>query len=100
MTAVDTHVLGDYLFDYCKSLWSEEIKVEPVPWVIFKAHDGCSELRDNFFRSYHSAIFRFVDSDNYKIEFDEKSLKNKWSHKRNELFYFIFNSGVTKKYTS
>lgn len=77
MVAVNTHVLGDYLFDYCKSLWSEEIKVEPIPQVIFKAHDGCSELREKFHRSYHSAIFKFIDNDIYDIEFDEKNIKNK-----------------------
>lgn len=77
MTAANTHILGDYLVDYCKSLSYEEIKVEPIPRVIFEAHDGCSELRDKYYRSYHSAVFKFIDDDNYKIEFDEKNSKYK-----------------------
>lgn len=77
MIAVNTHVIGHYLFDYCKSLWNEEIKVEPIPRIIFKAYDGCKTLRETYFRSYHSAVFKIIDNDNYTIEFDEKKAKNK-----------------------
>lgn len=76
MTAVDTHFLGDYLNDYCKSL-VEEIEIEPIPRIIFDAYDGCSKLRSNYYRSYQSAVFRIVDDENYTIEFDEKNATNK-----------------------
>lgn len=77
MTAVKTHVIGHYLYDYCKSLTCEEIKVEPIPQIIFEAYDGCKELKTKYFRSFHSAVFRILDDDNYTIEFDEKNAKNK-----------------------
>lgn len=77
MIAVRTHVIGHYLFEYCKSLTCEEIKVEPIPRIIFEAYDGCKKLREKHFRSYHSAVFKIIDNDNYTIEFDEKKAKNK-----------------------
>lgn len=77
MIAVNTHVIGNYLFDYCKSLTCEEIKVEPIPQIIFEAYNGCSKLRETYYRSYHSAVFKIVGNDKYTIEFDEKKAKNK-----------------------
>lgn len=77
MTAVNTHFLGDYLSDYCKSLALEEIKVEPIPQIIFKAYSGNNIFKKKYHRSYHSAVFKIVDDDNYLIEFDENNAKNK-----------------------
>lgn len=77
MTAVNTHFLGDYLADYCTSLSQEEIKVEPIPQIIFKAYSGNNILKNKHHRSYQSAVFRIIDDDNYLIEFDEKNAKDK-----------------------
>jgi len=76
MTAVSTHFLGHYIVDYCKSL-AEEIGVEPIPQIIFNAYNGCNRLRTSHYRTYHSAVFRIVDEDNYVIEFDEKNATDK-----------------------
>lgn len=75
MKAVNTHVVGHYLLDYCKSLALEEIKIEPIPMIIFEAYWGCQKLRNDHFQSYRSAVFRIVDSNNYFIEFDENITK-------------------------
>lgn len=76
MTPVYTHVVGHYLLDYCKSLAQEEIKIEPIPMIIFETYWGCQKLRENYFRSYRSAVFRIVDSNNFLIELDENVKKN------------------------
>lgn len=72
MQAVSTHTAGKNLTNYCESLVSEEINVEPIPRIIFEVYKGCHELVDKYFLSYHSAVFKIVDSDNYLIEFDKK----------------------------
>lgn len=80
MTAVNTHVVGHYLLDYCKSLALEEVKIEPIPMIVFKAYWGCQKLREENFRSYRSAVFRIIDSDKYFIEFNKNVAKNKFKH--------------------
>lgn len=77
MIPVNTHVIAHYLYDYCKSLATEEVKVEPIPEIIFEVYQGCNEFKAKHFRSFHSAVFKIIDDDNYSIEFDEKNAKNK-----------------------
>lgn len=77
MTAVDTHFVGDCLDDYCKSLTQEEVKVEPIPRIIFDVYSETVELRKKYNRTYHAAVFKIVDDDNYVIEFDWNNAKNK-----------------------
>ncbi|XP_025408400.1 senecionine N-oxygenase-like isoform X2 [Sipha flava] len=80
MTAVNTHVVGHYLLEYCKSLALEEIKIEPIPMIIFRTYWGCQKLREENFGSYRSAVFRIIDSNKYFIEFDKNNAKNKFKH--------------------
>lgn len=81
MSAASTHRAAENLPDYCKSLATEEIEVEPIPRVVFEAHKGCHELTDKYFMSYHSAVFKIVDDDTYQIEIDENNLKSKQSYR-------------------
>lgn len=76
MIAVNSHVIGETLFNYCKSLTVEEINVEPVPQIIFDQYRGCGNLRETHFRSYRSAIFKVLDDERYLIQFDENPAKN------------------------
>lgn len=76
MIAAKSNVLRETVFDYCKSLTVEEIKVEPIPQIIFEQFRECGKLREKFFRSYRSAIFRVVNDERFSIEFDENDAKN------------------------
>lgn len=73
MIAVNTHYLGKSMFDYCKSLSLEEIKVESIPLIFFKVYEGCHKLKEKNCNSYRSAIFTIVDNDNYLIKFDDNN---------------------------
>lgn len=77
MTAVSTHLVGDSLFDYCESLTREEVKIEPIPRILFDIYWEGRNFKEKYSRSYHSAVFRIVDDHTYLLEFDEKSAKNK-----------------------
>lgn len=76
MAAVDTHFVGDYLGDYCKSLM-QEVKIEPIPQIIFDVYSTTIKIREKYNRTYHSAVFKIVDDNNYVVEFDENNAKNK-----------------------
>lgn len=73
MKAVNTHYLGNSLFDYCKSLSLEEIKVESIPLIFFKVYEGCQKLKKKKCNSYRSALITIVDNDNYIIKFDDNN---------------------------
>lgn len=77
MTAVNTHFVGDCLNDYCKSLMQEEVKIEPIPRILFNVYSETAKLRERYNRTYHTALFKIIDDDNYVIEFDENNAKNK-----------------------
>lgn len=77
MTAVNTHLLGINLLNYCKSLLLDNIKVEPIPPVFFEIYNECYKLKAKHFRSYHSSVIRIVDTDHFVIEYDEENAKNK-----------------------
>lgn len=77
MTPVNTHFIGDSLFEYCESLALEECKVEPIPSVFFEIYWKCGALKRKYYRSYHSAVFKILENDEYIVEFDENTAKNK-----------------------
>lgn len=77
MTPVTTHFLGKNVLNYCKSLVSDKNKVEPIPSIYFEIYIACHELKEKYFRSYHSSIFKIINNDEYLIEFDVENAKNK-----------------------